>query len=154
MSSRANQITTNAIRTANLQGCNVSRSNTMGVFDPKVATEKLWKIVQSPKATRANIQKALQESYRKSHERLGKSDATGFDLFGRFMAIEIKWGKDELSIYQNQYLKEVADKTGLAFIIAQYPEKVKFKVYGSHKIIVTTDELFSKVLHHQLHLPF
>ena len=152
--SRANQMALNAINTANLQGCNVSRSNTVGIFDQKVATEKLWKIVQSPKATRADIQKALQESYRKSHERLGKSDITGFDPFGRFMAIEIKWGKDELSIYQNQYLKEVADKTGLAFVISQYPDKVKFKVFGSHKIIVTTDLEFSKALHNQIHLPF
>ena len=139
--SRANQITTNIIRMANMQGCVVWRNNTTGIFDSKVALTKIWNLVQSGKVTTAELKKALQSSYRKSHERLGVGDIIGYTSGARFFMAEVKGKGDVLSLEQEQNLKELGQKGGLSFIVAEEPEKIRLRVMGSEKYITICNEL-------------
>lgn len=147
MASRANQITANIIRMASMQGCTVWRNNTTGVFDATIALRKIWNLVQSGKVTTAELKKALQSSYRKSHERLGVGDVIGYTKTGRFIMCEVKGKGDVLSLEQEQNLKELAQKGGLAFIVAEEPEKIRLRVMGAEKLItVCTEEQFLYLL--------
>lgn len=152
--SRANAITTNVIRQINLQGCEAWRNNTGGIFDAAIALKKIWNVVQSGKVTTAEIKKALQSSYRKTHERLGVSDVIGFTKQGVFVAVEVKGKGDVISFEQNAFLKDVANKGGIAFLVCEYPEKVKFKIPGSEKITVCDDLNFLSLFRLKLDEPF
>ncbi len=145
--SRANQITANVIRVANMQGCTVWRNNTMGVFDGKVALAKIWNLVQSGKVTTAELKKAIASSYRKSHERLGVGDIIGYTPTARFIMGEVKGKGDVLSLEQEQNLKEVGQRGGLPFIVAEEPDKIRLRVMGSEKYItVCSEEQFLPLL--------
>lgn len=142
--SRTNQITTNVIKMANLQGCFVWRSNLMGVFDSSAALKKIWNLIQSHKVTTAELKKALASSYRVSHEQKGLSDIIGYSSKGQFIAIEIKGKGDKLdkdgNYNQENFLREVGAKNGIAFIVAEQPEKIKLRVLGSEKLITVCNE--------------
>lgn len=157
MSSRANAITNNVINFANSQGCNTFRNNVLGVFDQKIALEKIHELVQFNQIFRAKslnefikenvrLVKALKESYRKSNERIGASDILGFSKTGKFIAIEIKGKKDQPSIEQQSFLKEVADKGGIAILVAEEPEKIKVQMWGFRDavLICSEDEFYKK----------
>jgi VRR-NUC domain len=152
--SRANQITENVIRQLKLQGCESWRNNTMGVFDGTAAAKKIWNVVQSGRVTLGEIKKAIQSSYRKSHERLGVSDVLGFTRHGVFVACEVKADKDILSYEQEVFLSDVAKKGGIAFIVAEHPEKIKLRVIGSSKITICTDVDFLRLFRLRLEEPF
>jgi hypothetical protein len=152
--SRANAITTNVIRQINLQGCEAWRNNTVGVFDSAIALKKIWNLLQSGKVTTAELKKALQSSYRKTHERLGVSDIVGFTKQGVFVAVEVKGKGDTISIEQNNFLKDVSKKGGIAFIVAEEPEKVKLRIPGSEKITVCADADFLRLFRLRLEEPF
>ena len=139
--SRANQITANVIRIASMQGCVVWRNNTTGIFDGKIALTKIWNLVQSGKVTTAELKKALQSSYRKSHERLGVGDIIGYTPRAQFFMAEVKGKGDVLSLEQEQNLKELGQKGGLSFIVAEEPEKIRLRVMGSEKYITICNEL-------------
>ena len=141
--SRTNQITTNVIRVASLQGCTVWRNNVMGVFDMLKAVDRLWKLSLQLKLTTKDIKQALQSCYIKTHERKGTSDVLGFvRKSGKFLAIEIKGKGDKLSIEQEQFLKEVGE-SGFAFVVAERPDLIKFTVLGAkEKVTVCTEEQF------------
>lgn len=151
MSSRANAITNNVINFANSQGCNCWRNNILGVFDQKKALEKIHDLIQFNRIfkartldefVKANIElvRALKESYRKTNERLGVSDILGFSKTGRFIAIEIKGKGDKLDkdggFNQENFLREVGQKGGIAIIVAEQPEKIKLRVLGSENYII------------------
>jgi len=142
----ANRVTKNALYLAALSGCLVWRNNTTGIFDGMAAAKKIWNVVQSGRVTPAEIKKAIQSSYRKSHETVGASDIMGVLPDGRFLAIEVKAGKDRLSIEQNQFLKAVADKGGLAIVLADKPEGVKLAVLGSERIKICTIETLTNTI--------
>jgi len=139
MASRANKITSNVIYLCSLNRVTAWRNNTLGVFDPIVAVKKIWNLVQSGKVTQAEIKKALQSSYRKSHEKIGAPDIIGYTRLGRFIGIEIKGKGDILSIEQQNFLLDIYQKDGLAVVIAEEPEKVKFTVWGTDEIPVMTE---------------
>lgn len=140
MTSRANQITANVIRMANLQGCVVWRNNTMGVFDYQIALKKIWNLVQSGKVTTSELKKALQSSYRKSHEKIGLSDIIGYVPGARFFMCEVKAKGDVLSLEQEQSLRELGQKGGIPFVVAEEPEKIRLRVMGSEKYITICNE--------------
>jgi hypothetical protein len=140
-------MTTNVIRLANMQGCTVWRNNTMGVFDGKIALKKIWNIVQSGKVTTTELKKAISSSYRKSHERLGVGDIIGYTPTARFIMGEVKGKGDVLSLEQEQNLKEVGQRGGLPFIVAEEPDKIRLRVMGSEKYItVCSEEQFLPLL--------
>lgn len=126
------------------QGCKVFRNNVMGVFDASIALKKLWPLFQSPKTTTSDIKKALKSSYRKTNEEKGASDILGYTRNGKFIAVEIKAKGDQLDkdggFHQENFLKEVGQKGGLAFIVAEEPEKIKLRVFGSDKYITICNE--------------
>lgn len=152
--SRANAITTNVIRIITMQGCEAFRNNTMGVFDSAIALKKIWNLVQSGKVTTAELKKALQSSYRKTHERIGVSDVIGFTKHGVFIAVEVKGKGDTISIEQNSFLKDVATKGGIAFLVAEEPEKIRLKIPGSERITICNDVDFLRLFRLRLDEPF
>lgn len=146
MSSRANQMTTNIIQMCNLQQCNVWRSNVIGVFDILKAVKVVWQLVQQRNVTTSEIKKALQSCYKTTGDRKGASDIQGMTKDGRFLAIEIKAKGDQLDkdkknpFRQENFLKEVGQKGGLAFVVAEEPEKIRLRVMGSEKYICICNE--------------
>ena len=137
---------------ASTQGCTVWRNNVLGVFDAKIALDKIWRLVQSGKVTTSELKKALQSSYRTTNERKGASDVLGFvRKTGQFLSIEIKGKGDKLSIEQQQFLKEVAT-AGLAFVVAEEPEKMRFTVLGCEKITVCNEVEFISLLREKIQL--
>ena len=143
--SRANQLTTNVIRLAHSQGCNVFRNNVMGVFDMTLAVNKMWNLVQGMRVTTKEIKQVLSNCYRRSHEQKGAADILGYTPTGRFIAIEIKAKGDKLdkdgNYHQENFLKEVGQRGGLAFLVCEEPQKVKLRVIGSEKHITICTEL-------------
>jgi len=157
--SRANQITENIITQAGTQGCRVFRNNIMGVFDSTAALHKIWNVVQSGKVTTAEIKKALQSSYRRTHEQKGASDIIGFTRYGTFIAIEIKAKGDKLdkdgNYNQENFLKEVGQKNGIAFLVTEEPDKVKLRVMGSSQhITICHPDDFLRLFRLRLEEPF
>lgn len=130
-----------------MQGCTVWRNNTMGVFDGQIALKKIWNLVQSGKVTTAELKKAIASSYRKSHERLGVGDIIGYTPAARFVMGEVKGKGDVLSLEQEQNLKEVGQRGGLSFLVAEEPDKIRLRVMGSEKYItVCSEDDFLKLL--------
>ena len=144
MKSNANQITQNTIYLLRLHGCKVERKNTMGVFDLDTALKKIhaigsirfYPILDDFVKQNPDLKKALQKSYRKSHEELGSSDIHGMTKQGFFVAGEVKGVGDTLSVLQQNYLLEVYRKNGIPFVVCQSFKHLKFeaKVFGFEKI--------------------
>ena len=126
----------------------------MGVFDAKIALTKIWNLVQSGKVTTAELKKALQSSYRKSHERIGIGDTIGYTSTARFFMCEINGKCDVLSLEQEQNLKELGQRGGLPFIVAEEPAKIRLRVMGSEKYItVCSEDDFLKLLIQKMKQP-
>lgn len=91
----ANQLTSYALKVFRQQGFFCWRENTTAVWDEKA------------------------QAYRKNPGALlGKSDILGFHReTGRFLACEIKVGKDRLSREQESFLLAVKDAGGLALVV-------------------------------------
>jgi hypothetical protein len=130
---------------ANSQGCFVWRSNVVGIFDAAVALKKIWELIQSARVTTAELKKALASSYRVTHDLKGSSDVVGYSSTGQFIAIEIKGKGDKLDkdggYAQENFLCEVGMKGGIAFVVAEQPEKIKLRVLGSEKYIIICNEI-------------
>lgn len=69
----------------------------------------------------AGIWDAKADAYRRNPGSLtGKADIIGFHrVTGRFLAVEIKVGKDRLSKEQEAFLPTVRDAGGLAMVVRQ-----------------------------------
>ena len=89
------ELTKTILRWLNLNGFKAWRNNTTGVWDAK------------------------KKVFRKHHGLLGVSDILGYQKgTARFIAVEVKFGKDKLSDDQILFLDEA--KKGGAFAIAAY----------------------------------
>lgn len=78
---------------------------------------------------------------------------------GQFLAIEVKGKGDKLDkdggYSQENYLREVGQKGGLAFVVAEEPEKVKLRIMGSDKYIIVCNEVdFLQLLIQKLKQPY
>jgi hypothetical protein len=157
--SRANQITKAIFDQVASQGCKIWRNNVVGIFDSAAALRKIWNLVQSGKVTTAELKKALQSSYRTSHEQLGATDGIGYTKHGIFIAIEIKAKGDKLDkdggFNQENFLKEVGQKGGISFIVAEEPKKIKLRVLGSSQhITICHPDDFLRLFRLRLDEPF
>ena len=86
-----NSLTAAIIQLLTLEGCTAWRQNNGGVYDP------------------------TRGCFRAGSSTPGISDILGYHrATGRFLAIEVKTGKDKLSAEQTRFLKEVADAGGFA----------------------------------------
>lgn len=145
--SRANQLTTNVIRLCTSQGCKVWRNNTVGIFDATKASNRIWTLVQSIRVTTKEIMQTLKSCYLTSSDQKGASDILGCTPTGRMIAVEIKAKGDQLDkdknkpFQQENFLKEIGQKGGLAFIVAEEPDKIRLRVMGSEKYICICTEL-------------
>lgn len=94
----------------------------MGVFDSNRAAKAV--VAQKPNTIKA-AQGILKKCYRKSHERKGVSDIIGFHKkTGVFIAIEVKFGKDKLSVEQRFFLELVNRSGGVGIVAKNYDEFV------------------------------
>ena len=115
----ANALTNTIIQWLNWNGFVVWRNNTMGVFDNTSAAKNILSMIKLVLSSGkipalSEIRKMLSRSYRKSHERKGVSDIIGYQKkTGRFVAVEVKWGKDKLSTEQRQFLDQMIRAGGI-----------------------------------------
>jgi hypothetical protein len=115
----ANQLTRNIIDWLNMNGFIAWRNNTIGIFDQKVAAKRL----EGRKLTFKEIIKVLSSSYRKSHEKKGVSDILGIEKkTGRLIAVEVKVGKDKLSMHQELFLKQVNKSGGFGIVAKSFDD--------------------------------
>lgn len=92
-SGNANELTKAIIKYLNLNGFFVWRNNTTGVWDEKKSV------------------------FRKNAGINGVSDILGIqNKTGRFIAIEVKHGNDNLSTEQEQFLSDIRRKGGIAIV--------------------------------------
>lgn len=90
----ANELTKHSLRVLTLKGFHVWRNNNVGVFD---ATKKVYRANSCTK---------------------GISDIIGFHRqTGRFLAAEIKIGKDKLSEEQERFLADVRNSGGIGIVV-------------------------------------
>ena len=90
----ANALTKHALKMLDLSGFYVWRQNNGGVYDP---TKKV---------------------FRRNSSTPGISDILGFHRkTGKFIAVEIKAGKDVLSPYQVNFLDQVHKSGGYSFVV-------------------------------------
>jgi len=102
----ANSTTTAIVQWLNLNGFKAWRQNNAGIYDIK------------------------KEVFRKNpHNLKGVADVIGFNKkSGLFIAIEIKVGRDKLSVEQKKFLGEVAMATGVAMVAHSFDDfLIKFE---------------------------
>lgn len=121
-SSGANQLTKSILTFLMCNGWEAWRNNVMGVFDSNQAAKAI--VAQKPNSHKA-AQGILKKCYRKSHERKGVSDVIGFNKkTGQFIAVEVKIGKDDLSIEQTFFLNCVSRSGGVSIVAKTYDQFV------------------------------
>jgi len=100
-----NALTKNIINWLNMNGFVCWRNNTMGVWD------------------------ARKKIYRKHHGRKGVADILGVEKkTGRFIGVEVKFGKDKLSKEQELFLSDINRAQGIgiaAFSFADFLDKIE-----------------------------
>jgi VRR-NUC domain len=57
----------------------------------------------------------MARKFQKSSNKKGVADIVGFLKNGKFLAIELKWGKNRLSPEQIQFLQDCNDSSAFAF---------------------------------------
>jgi len=91
---QTNALTKYTLRVLDLKGFNAWRQNNGGVYDPKL------------------------QKFRKNSSTPGVSDIIGYHRkTGKFIACEIKFGEDDLSLDQERFLSGVERAGGIALVI-------------------------------------
>lgn len=100
MKKDSSKLTKLVIAKLSLHGIRAWRQNTVGVWDP------------------------VRKIYRKHASQIkGVSDVIGYQRgSGRFVAVEIKTGKDRLSQEQRAFLIDVADAGGISIVANTYEQ--------------------------------
>lgn len=119
----ANKFTKQVVAFLNSNGFYVWRQNNVGIFDSRSALSKIMNIVSNclrfkSAIQKTDIKKALESSYRKNNQnKKGVSDVIGIHkVSGKFVAIEIKVGKDQLSPEQKYFLQTVEKNGGYSIV--------------------------------------
>ena len=126
-----NALTKQIILFLKQEGFMVWRNNTVGIFDVKVAAKKLLSFFYvlskgQRKPTIKDFISILSNCYRKSHDRVGVSDIIGFHKKdGTFIAVEVKFGKDKMSIEQELFFQDLSKSKALGFVARSYGGFVK-----------------------------
>ncbi len=127
----SNQLTKAIIQFLSVNGFEVFRANVTGIFDATKAAREIINLIKGVLKTRRlpnnkEVRSLLSRCYRKTHERKGVSDIMGFEKnTGRFVAIEVKYGKDKLSIHQIDFLQRVVKNGGIAIVAKTFDQFVK-----------------------------
>jgi len=92
----------------------------MGVFDGKATAKRIIDFIKACIQTKripeiAEVMRLFV--YRKSHEKKGASDVIGYEKrTGRFLAVEVKYGKDTLKPEQVYFLDDIRKNNGIAIV--------------------------------------
>lgn len=127
----SNQLTKAILDFLSVNGFEVFRANVTGIFDATKAAREIINLIKGVLKTRRlpnnkEVRALLSRCYRKTHERKGVSDIMGFEKkTGRFVAIEVKFGKDKLSIHQIDFLQRVSKNGGIAIVAKTFDQFVK-----------------------------
>jgi Holliday junction resolvase len=114
---KTNSLTRSIIQYLDMQGFEVWRQNTTGVYDPQ------------------------KKIFRKNFaQRKGIPDIIGYRrLDGKFIAIEVKTGKDTLSFEQKMFLEDLRRSGGIALVIRTLEELlIQLSVF---QLSITNDQL-------------
>jgi hypothetical protein len=101
--SKTNETTKAIIRHLSLSGFKAWRNNTIGVYDP------------------------VRQVFRKNpHQLNGVPDIIGFSRYtAKFIAVEVKTGRDRASDAQKAFLGELAKAGGIAMIVKDYDDFIQ-----------------------------
>lgn len=112
----ANKLTNDIMDYCVLMGYHVQRNNTTGIFDGKKAAQLLYSNLSSLKSLKG-IFDIIKKCYRKTHETPGASDIIGYHKKNaRFLAIEVKVGKDTVKPEQQRYIDSINKAGGIGII--------------------------------------
>lgn len=99
----ANKLTNSVLNYLNSSGFMAWRNNTMGVWDAK------------------------KQCYRKFNGLRGVGDILGIHkATGTFLSVEIKAGKDKLSVYQKKFIEDIEKHNGLACEVRQISDLIQY----------------------------
>lgn len=112
----------------NERGCRVWRHPNTGTFNPDKVTEAILSMYEAVKTNAINKQAFLQGLQRAMQLGWGPTlcqikgtwDIVGFDSFGKILAIEVKFGKDDLSPEQVIFRDEVQSVGGHCYIVRDF----------------------------------
>lgn len=114
----ANGLTKHILLYLQSKGFCVWRQNTTGIFDSREAAKRLLEYLQTPagkRPTQKELLNILEGNYRKNQGLNGVSDIIGFHKkTGRFIAVEVKAGRDKLSFAQKIFLESVRRGGGVS----------------------------------------
>ena len=118
----ANALTKRIIIELNSRGYEAWRNNTMGVFDGKKAAGLIFKNKHQIRKI-GDVFEYLKRCYRKSHEKKGVSDVIGYHKkTGRFIAVEVKYGKDTLKPHQQYFIQQVSKAGGTGIVAKTFEQ--------------------------------
>lgn len=99
----ANKLTNSVLDYLNSTGFMAWRNNTMGVYDAK------------------------KQCYRRFNGLRGVGDILGIHKeTGTFLSVEIKAGKDKLSVYQKKFIEDIEKHNGLACEVRQISDLIDY----------------------------
>ena len=99
----ANKLTNSVLNYLNSSGFMAWRNNTMGVWDAK------------------------KQCYRKFNGLRGVGDILGIHkATGTFLSVEIKAGKDKLSVYQKKFIEDIEKYNGLSCEVRQISDLIQY----------------------------
>lgn len=99
----ANKLTNSVLDYLNSTGFMAWRNNTMGVYDAK------------------------KQCYRRFNGLRGVGDILGIHkATGTFLSVEIKAGKDKLSVYQKKFIEDIEKYNGLACEVRQISDLIEY----------------------------
>jgi hypothetical protein len=118
----ANNITTAVMNFLESEGHLPARINTEGQFVPIDSSFWRWDSIKDVVSWLHSL-KLVIGWFRKTNSTLGVSDTlTCLRPIGKYLAIEIKHGKDRLRPEQSKYLQDVKAAGGLAYVVHSYTE--------------------------------
>lgn len=125
----ANNITSAIMNFLESEGHLPARINTEGQFEP--ISPKFWKWDSiKDVVTFLKSLGLIVGSFRKTNSTLGVSDTlTCLRPIGKYLAIEVKFGKDRIRPTQAQFLQDVIKAGGLAYVVHTYEEFIT--IYNS-----------------------
>lgn len=126
----ANQLTNDIIRYLNLHEGFAWRNNTGVIFDVRAAAKRLVEFIKTCVLTKRlpnfrEVERELRKGYRKGSGHAGESDIYFIQKRTKlFYAIEVKFGKDKLSIEQRVFLDDIRRSGGIPVVASSLEDVI------------------------------
>lgn len=128
----ANDLTNRIVDYLNLSGFAVWRNNTGVVFDVRAAAKKILQMINALLISRKQpglkqVEGVLRKSFRKGSGEPGESDIFGIEkATGKFVAIEVKFGKDDIKPDQKIFLRRISKNGGHAIVARSLSDVIDY----------------------------